>query len=459
MSKKPFINSLILNKSRIKILTMMMVLSIVSSKNFIELSNKEQNSISMEQLIEQDQIESNNQLIEYCKNNSILAGDFKSTIKKDYYIQNNSLKDKNGNTISLKNTTKDTYIFDYNLSEEILKNIDLKNSKITTLGLNGSAVGNYLVNYLPKSLDTLSLKNCAYITDLNELPNKCPNIEYLDLNKMPSLTDYSFIYKLPNLKEVYIAESAFITQDLLNYLDEKNIKTNIGIIDLAISIKLDEIIKTIIKPNMNDMQKINAITNYVINNMNYDINKHMESNNTPLSQALMEKNGVCVSYAYLTNALLKKANINSYKIINDNHAWNLVDLDGKYYYIDPTNINTKEVYQFILKNLNIGKNYMVDPDSSSKTLMTSPKDNQTNIPIELIDDIIKGEDKKNLIEKYGADIINNLYVVASHIALIITYLGIIPITSTTILTVDTIKRIKDDYENEKEKMIIKIMED
>ena len=52
---------------------------------------------------------------------------------------------------------------------------------------------------------------------------------------------------------------------------------------------------------------------------------------------LDNKGGVCASYAYLTNVLLRKAGIESYEITSDSHAWNVIELDGKYYYLDGIN--------------------------------------------------------------------------------------------------------------------------
>ena len=39
--------------------------------------------------------------------------------------------------------------------------------------------------------------------------------------------------------------------------------------------------------------------------------------------------GVCAGIAYTTNVLLRKAGIESYELISNDHGWNLIDLDGK----------------------------------------------------------------------------------------------------------------------------------
>lgn len=46
--------------------------------------------------------------------------------------------------------------------------------------------------------------------------------------------------------------------------------------------------------------------------------------------------GVCDSYAKAYTLLLDAVNIDSVRVTNTNHAWNLVKLDGQWYHIDPT---------------------------------------------------------------------------------------------------------------------------
>lgn len=46
--------------------------------------------------------------------------------------------------------------------------------------------------------------------------------------------------------------------------------------------------------------------------------------------------GVCDSYAKAYTLLLDAVNIDSVRVTNINHAWNLVKLDGQWYHIDPT---------------------------------------------------------------------------------------------------------------------------
>ena len=52
--------------------------------------------------------------------------------------------------------------------------------------------------------------------------------------------------------------------------------------------------------------------------------------------AFIDKRCVCVGYAYATQYILRKYGIECSTISNEVHAWNLVKLEGDYYYIDTT---------------------------------------------------------------------------------------------------------------------------
>ena len=101
---------------------------------------------------------------------------------------------------------------------------------------------------------------------------------------------------------------------------------------------------------------------------------------------------------------------------------------------------------------------MIDTESTFNTCMTSPSDNKTIIPIDLINDIASGRSDKSLIEKYGANVINDLYYIGSILAGIFTFLGILPIISTSLIAIDTYLNIKEDYYDEMEGILVKNLE-
>lgn len=97
-----------------------------------------------------------------------------------------------------------------------------------------------------------------------------------------------------------------------------------------------KILASIIKPGMNAHQKVKAIHDWVVLNVAYDrtLIKHSAYD------ALATGKTVCQGYATLTYRLLTDAGIKSRiaegTVSTGAHAWNLVQLDGKWYHLDTT---------------------------------------------------------------------------------------------------------------------------
>ena len=111
--------------------------------------------------------------------------------------------------------------------------------------------------------------------------------------------------------------------------------------------KLDEVIKSLNLDGKSDYDKFKAVTNWIVSNVRYD-----EDNETKyqhdLTGAVLDGLAVCDGYAgtfyYMANAVGLNALFED-GITNSNrirHAWNLVQIDGTYYYVDPTNAYFKE---------------------------------------------------------------------------------------------------------------------
>lgn len=111
--------------------------------------------------------------------------------------------------------------------------------------------------------------------------------------------------------------------------------------------KLDEVIKSLNLDGKSDYDKFKAVTNWIVSNVRYD-----EDNETKyqhdLTGVVLDGLAVCDGYAgtfyYMANAVGLNALFED-GITNSNrirHAWNLVQIDGTYYYVDPTNACFKE---------------------------------------------------------------------------------------------------------------------
>lgn len=99
--------------------------------------------------------------------------------------------------------------------------------------------------------------------------------------------------------------------------------------------KVDEILGNIIRPNMTDDRKEKAIHDYIVSHVKYD----KTFKKYTAYDALYNGTCVCQGYALLTNKMLNKVGIEN-KIISGtaggDHAWNLVNLHGKWYHLDCT---------------------------------------------------------------------------------------------------------------------------
>ena len=111
--------------------------------------------------------------------------------------------------------------------------------------------------------------------------------------------------------------------------------------------KLDEVIKSLNLDGKSDYDKFKAVTIWIVSNVRYD-----EDNETKyqhdLTGVVLDGLAVCDGYAgtfyYMANAVGLNALFED-GITNSNrirHAWNLVQIDGTYYYVDPTNAYFKE---------------------------------------------------------------------------------------------------------------------
>ena len=105
--------------------------------------------------------------------------------------------------------------------------------------------------------------------------------------------------------------------------------------------KVDKILNENVNNNMPPKEKIRVIHDYIIDHTEYDKLKYENKNNDTYKSntaygVLIEGYGTCNGYADAMEIFLDKMNIINYKISNEEHIWNLVYLDGKWYHLDLT---------------------------------------------------------------------------------------------------------------------------
>ena len=115
----------------------------------------------------------------------------------------------------------------------------------------------------------------------------------------------------------------------------------------AINKKLDEFIKNNIKDYMQVEDKIRLFHDYVVENAEYDteraelIEQHLDDSNSLYEShiaygPLLQGYAICGGYSDAMALFLDRIGVINYKIATDNHIWNLVKINDKWYHLDLT---------------------------------------------------------------------------------------------------------------------------
>ncbi len=106
--------------------------------------------------------------------------------------------------------------------------------------------------------------------------------------------------------------------------------------------KIKEVMDSVITESMSDYEKEIALHDYLVSHCKYseEVNQYSESDIYRAYGALVNREAVCNGYAEALTLLLECAGVNSMFVTGTaegiEHAWNLVELDGKWYHLDAT---------------------------------------------------------------------------------------------------------------------------
>ncbi len=104
--------------------------------------------------------------------------------------------------------------------------------------------------------------------------------------------------------------------------------------------KVEEIVKTQVKDEKDPRKIIRIIHDYIINNTKYDKDRADKNIITYQSNTaygvLFEGYGICSGYADAMAIFLNYYDIPNFKVASENHVWNAVYLDDKWYHLDLT---------------------------------------------------------------------------------------------------------------------------
>lgn len=108
----------------------------------------------------------------------------------------------------------------------------------------------------------------------------------------------------------------------------------------AVNAKVEEVLAELGVEGKSDYKKVKLIHDYIVNNTKYQFG----SNCYTAYGALLEGRAVCQGYAQLAYKMMTEAGLTCYVIIGqanngsriEDHAWNLVKVGKKWYYLDTT---------------------------------------------------------------------------------------------------------------------------
>ena len=106
------------------------------------------------------------------------------------------------------------------------------------------------------------------------------------------------------------------------------------------------IISIITNNKMNDEEKIRKVHDYLTNNINYSYGYKADNAYTALTQGY----AICGGYADAFSIFMDKLGIDNYKVVSNNHVWNVVYINNEWKHIDLTWDDPKNNYS--INNIN-----------------------------------------------------------------------------------------------------------
>lgn len=249
--------------------------------------------------------------------------------------------------------------------------------------------------------DCTKLKNLTINGDISvglSAFRNCTELENITINGTPELTNSVFSgdsnirnINIPELKTVngsafddclnflsingqtvFDANTGDFVPELRNFIiDNFANADDVGFMNEYVKAQVKKIVGEIITPDMNDMEKIKTIHDWICKKVKYDSEDIYNSKNHTDCSVFVGDSVVCEGYARAFNLLLNEAGIETCYVTGVNHAWNIVNLDGHYFHIDLTwddSDDEKISYNYFLKS----DNQIKDGNNHSSWKLSAP---------------------------------------------------------------------------------------
>lgn len=204
-------------------------------------------------------------------------------------------------------------------------------------------------------------------------------------------------------------------------LDKKDVNLKIQAYN-----KAKELVQAI-PQNYSTYEKVSWIYSYIVNNINYvdDINAYLNGSPSFIYDGLIGGKTQCSGFADTMTMMCNLAGIQTISVCGENeegHAWNLVNLDGEFYYCDPTsdsNIKTglpesaKNLYLSFLKSYDVfsANGYVLNDD----IVIDFPKALNTKYDSNNVDFNLSDFSNENDLIKISKKLIENKNYVVVHL--------------------------------------------
>lgn len=271
----------------------------------------------------------------------------------DYNNEQNNLewrKETYGDIFSVAGNTESDKITSDNIIESKIKEDEQKESEYDSINLTVNDAFMYKADFLEEEYLAINLINQEEKIRIDNLPSLMdPNILWDVVLKVKYQNPYFMGFNDVSIEQDSLTGAIYLVPDYAYSKDESLRMQN------EISLEATRVINEIIKPGMTDKEKIEAIWDYLEDNTQYDQEclDNVASYNYEYSDPKYEyafntygimckKLGVCMSYAYTTDLLCHLAGLDSLVLVGYGssgvgHAWNAIELDGKWYWFDATN--------------------------------------------------------------------------------------------------------------------------
>ena len=178
-----------------------------------------------------------------------------------------------------------------------------------------------------------------------------------DLDRIKAQQNVGFVNEKQNIttsaKKYYAFSVVYTRNEVINILREiRKIESGMDI-------------------NFSDIQKLYYLCDKIKKNITYDplVDDKPDSETRSL-RGLLTKKTVCAGYSVILKEFLDRQNINSYFLAGNGHAWNIVEIEGKYYPIDLTTENRL----YMTGNLRVNDYFGQADEEFKSTHIADPKD-------------------------------------------------------------------------------------